>query len=305
MNPAAEAAYEVEAADLLGTRLDETPCFQSLVSLAQWVITSGDSAREQAVMPSGESRWIHLLVTPEAPPSAPRLPLGKRSGDAGAVDPMREMVHDLKVRIASADGFLNLVETLGGLNDGQLKFMQRAHQSLTAMLNQVHEMLDVSWLETGGELTLGQMDLSRLVRHAATLVEGYARDCNVEISLDLPPEGCTVDGDERRLLSAVGNLIGNAIKYSPNGGPVNLVLEANTSTATLRVIDHGIGIPAECLPRLFERFYRVRAPETQRIEGTGLGLAIVKAIVEKHGGQVFVESTPGAGSVFGFTLPLF
>ncbi len=305
MNPAAEVAYEVEAADLLGTRLDDIPCFQSLVALAQWVITSGDSAREQAVLPSGETRWVHLLVTPEASPAGPRLALGKRSGEAGAVDPMREMVHDLKVRIASAEGFINLVETLGGLNEAQQKFIQRTHQSLNAMLTQVHEMLDVSWLETGGDLTLAQMDLSRLVRHAAGLLEGYARGSGVDLALDLPPEGCTVDGDERRLQSAVGNLIGNAIKYSPNGGPVQIVLEANSSTATFRVIDHGIGIPAEHLPRLFERFYRVRTPETHRIEGTGLGLAIVKAIVEKHGGQVLVESTSGEGSVFGFTLPLF
>ena len=172
------------------------------------------------------------------------------------------------------------------------------------MLSQVHEILDMSWLETGGELTLCQTDLNRLVRHVASLLEGYARNSGVEFILDLPPEGCTVEGDERRLQSAIGNLIGNAIKYSPNGGPVHISVETDTTSAIFRVADHGVGIPAEHIPRLFQRFYRVRVPETRRIEGSGLGLAIVKAIVEKHKGEIFVQSEPGEGSVFGFTLPL-
>ena len=81
-------------------------------------------------------------------------------------------------------------------------------------------------------------------------------------------------------------------------------ITASDQTATFRVEDHGIGIPAEHLPRLYQRFYRVRTPETRRIEGSGLGLAIVKEIIAKHGGQVFVDSIPAQGSTFGFTLPL-
>jgi signal transduction histidine kinase len=113
-----------------------------------------------------------------------------------------------------------------------------------------------------------------------------------------------IQGDERRLQSAISNLVSNAIKYSPNGGPVYVTVVPNEKTVTLRVEDHGIGIAPEHLSYLFQRFYRVHTPETSRIEGTGLGLAIVKAIVEKHGGEVFVQSAPGEGSVFGFRLPL-
>ena len=304
MNPAAEAAYGLDEEAVLGTRLDEHVPFQSLVALAQWAIASGETAREQAMLPTGENRWVHLLIVPEANPKAPRLPLGMRTGDTEAVDPMREIVHDLKVRIASAKGFLDLVEASGDLITKQQTFIQRAHLSLTSMLSQVNEILDMSWLEAGGALDLCHTDLNKLALRAVKELEGYAQHSGVEIVLDLPPEGCTVNGDERRLASAIGNLVGNAIKYSPQGGPVRVVITASNQTATFRVEDHGIGIPAEHLPRLYQRFYRVRTPETRRIEGSGLGLAIVKEIIVKHGGQVFVDSVPAQGSTFGFTLPL-
>jgi two-component system phosphate regulon sensor histidine kinase PhoR len=304
INPVAESVFGVNADDVLGTRLDEHPVFQPLVALAQWAIASGDTAREQVVLPTDESRWVHLLVTPEAVPSKPHLPLGVRRGEEEVADPMREIVHDLKVRIASAKGFIDLVAASGELSDKQCGFIQRAHLSLTSMLSQVNEILDMTWIETGGELDRCQTDLNKLAQRAVKELEGYARHAHVQIALDLPPEGCAVEGDERRLASAIGNLVGNAIKYSPGGGPVHVSVKADSDTAIFRVEDHGIGIPAEHLPRLFRRFYRVRTPETRRIEGSGLGLAIVRAIVEKHGGQVFVESTPGQGSVFGFSLPL-
>jgi two-component system phosphate regulon sensor histidine kinase PhoR len=304
MNSAAEAAYGLNEEDVLGTRLDEHDAFQSLVALAQWAITSGETAREQTLLPSGETRWVHVLITPEATPAAPRLALGMRDSASAAVDPMREIVHDLKVRIAAIKGFLDLVEASGELMGSQQKFMQRAHLSLTSMLSQVNEILDMSWLEAGGTLDLCLTDLNKLVQRAVKELEGFAQHAGVEITLDLPPEGCTVSGDERRLASAIGNLVGNAIKYSPKGGPVRVSITTKNQTAIFRVEDHGIGIPAEHLPRLYQRFYRVRTPETRRIEGSGLGLAIVKEIIEKHDGQVFVESVPAQGSTFGFTLPL-
>jgi two-component system phosphate regulon sensor histidine kinase PhoR len=304
INSAAEAAYGLSEDDVLGTRLDEHAAFQSLVALAQWAITSGETAREQTVLPSGETRWVHVLITPEAAPDTPRLPLGMRADDADAVDPMREIVHDLKVRIAATKGFLDLVEASGKLSDKQRKFMQRAHLSLTSMLSHVNEILDMSWLEAGGTLDLCLTDLNKLAQRAVKELEGFAQHSGVTITLDLPPEGCTVNGDERRLASAIGNLVGNAIKYSPQGGPVHVSITTNNQTATFRVEDHGIGIPAEHLPRLYQRFYRVRTPETRRIEGSGLGLAIVKEIIEKHDGEVFVQSVPAQGSTFGFTLPL-
>jgi signal transduction histidine kinase len=118
-----------------------------------------------------------------------------------------------------------------------------------------------------------------------------------------------ITGHARRLEQAVLNLVGNAIKYTPEGGAVSVTASrspdggASGGTATLAVRDSGIGIPARDLPYVFDRFYRVRSDATQHIAGTGLGLAIVKGIAEAHGGRVSVESTEGAGSTFCLELP--
>jgi signal transduction histidine kinase len=100
------------------------------------------------------------------------------------------------------------------------------------------------------------------------------------------------------------NLAGNAIKYTPAGGSIRITIETDNGTAVIRIRDTGYGIPADDLPFISDRFYRVRNEDVKDIEGNGLGLAIVKSIVEQHGGQASVESRPGEGSCFTFTLPL-
>jgi two-component system phosphate regulon sensor histidine kinase PhoR len=113
-----------------------------------------------------------------------------------------------------------------------------------------------------------------------------------------------VRGDALKIRQALRNLIGNAIKYTPNGGSVTLSLENESDRVNIRIQDTGYGIPASDLPNLFNRFYRVRNNGHDEIEGNGLGLAIVKSTAESHGGDVTVESEPGKGSCFTFALPL-
>jgi signal transduction histidine kinase len=117
------------------------------------------------------------------------------------------------------------------------------------------------------------------------------------------PTGVIGHWDPRRIEEVVQNLLSNAIKYSPGGCEVKLQLTSQDGTATVLVRDQGIGIAAEDLPHVFERFYR--GHRIRRLEGTGLGLHICEAIVSAHGGRIWAESEgPGKGSVFGFTLPL-
>jgi signal transduction histidine kinase len=111
-------------------------------------------------------------------------------------------------------------------------------------------------------------------------------------------------GDARRLGQVVDNLIGNAIKFSPGGGDVVVRLIEQDAEVHLSVSDQGIGIPAEQLPRIWERFYQVDGSTKRRFGGSGLGLTIVKRIVEAHGGRVWAESTPGKGSKFTCVLPV-
>ncbi|MCA9908325.1 MAG: ATP-binding protein, partial [Anaerolineae bacterium] len=103
---------------------------------------------------------------------------------------------------------------------------------------------------------------------------------------------------------AMSNLLGNAVKYTPEGGRINVTSYREDQRVYFIVEDTGIGIPLENLPRLFTSFYRVRQPGSEDIEGRGLGLSLVKTIIERHNGEVWVESSPGVGSRFGFWLPL-
>jgi signal transduction histidine kinase len=128
---------------------------------------------------------------------------------------------------------------------------------------------------------------------------------NVTIELtseaDLPP----VWGDAKRLGQVFDNLIGNAIKFSPNGGIITVRLQRLADRVQIQVSDTGIGIPQEKLDKIWNRFYQVDSTSTRRFAGTGLGLAIVKRIVEAHRGTITVESALGQGSTFLFALPIY
>jgi signal transduction histidine kinase len=121
----------------------------------------------------------------------------------------------------------------------------------------------------------------------------------VAFSADFP----IIQGDETRLRQVLDNLIGNAIKYSPSGGEIAVEGAFDDESVRVSVSDQGIGLSAEEQARLFERFYRVDSTLSRKTQGTGLGLYLARAIVEAHGGTIRVESEPGHGSTFTFTIP--
>ena len=130
-----------------------------------------------------------------------------------------------------------------------------------------------------------------------------AEDKNIQVTC-AAAEPVWVEGDRARLKQVVVNLLDNAIKYTLQGGAVALTVSANHSKAVLEVADNGIGIPAEALPRVFDRFFRVDTARSRELGGAGLGLSIVKSICLAHHGQVEASSLPGQGSHFRVELPL-
>jgi two-component system phosphate regulon sensor histidine kinase PhoR len=217
---------------------------------------------------------------------------------------MGEIVHELKSPLAAVKQFMDMITQSGSLNDVQAAFVQRTYRKLDYMFDLVDEVLDAAWLEAGTGLTLEPVDLNDLAKRCTEQLSNYAQRQDVQLVLDLPPDMCTIKVDGQRIESAVSNLINNAIKYSPNGGTVHIAVEMEDEMAVVSVEDEGLGISPEHLPFIFDHFYRARTPDTRRIDGSGLGLAIVKAVIEKHGGEIFVESVPGQGSRFWFTLPV-
>ena len=167
----------------------------------------------------------------------------------------------------------------------------------------ISDLLTLSELESGEfTLQLRRVSLEGTIRRACTLLEGKAAAKSIGITLPTPGEAAEVLADQGRLEQVLINLLDNAIKYTPPGGHITIATAAEGEFVKVMVSDTGPGIPPQSLTRIFERFYRVDAGRSREEGGTGLGLSIVKHIVHLHGGTVRVESTPGRGSAFSFTV---
>jgi signal transduction histidine kinase/DNA-binding response OmpR family regulator len=210
--------------------------------------------------------------------------------------------HDLKNPIFAVMGYSDLLKKAGSLNETQDDFVIRIRNAAMQMQDLVLNLLEIARMEMSPELNLVNLDLNGLLTYVAGDFQKQAETRNHTLSTELPETTIYVKGDKMRLEQVVRNLISNAIKYTPDGGEIVVSTETNGNKVTVKVEDNGFGIPSESLPYIFEQFYRVQTPETQEIEGNGLGLAIVKTIVERHGGEMSVDSTLGEGSCFSFEL---
>lgn len=215
--------------------------------------------------------------------------------------------HELKTPLTAVVGNIQLLQRSltrdGTLSPQNQRRLQVAVDQLRRLTDLVNTMLDVSRIATGQlELARAPFDFApfarRVVDEARAGIEGH------ELTLEVAGGTLPIVGDEQRLEQVVQNLIGNAVKYSPAGGVIEVQLLRQGGECALRVRDRGIGIPAEALPRLFERFFRADNARTTHIAGIGMGLAIVRDIVELHGGRVEVVSKEGEGSTFTVILPL-
>ncbi|WP_119065284.1 sensor histidine kinase [Aggregatilinea lenta] len=305
-NPAAEAAFHVGAGNVLGRSLDALPALEPIRAALKGYLPDGPSDIQNVSLAGGSIYQGRVLIVPgigQVAVLSSAVQADERAKGQLAVQ-MGTIIHTLKTPIASAHMALDVVLAAGSLNPRQDEFTRRAQHTMNHMLRIVSELVDMTWLEAGEALQLDDVDLNELADAAIDQLKSDRIWRGVAVELHPSPDGCRVVADERRLSSAIVNLVSNAIKYSPNGGTVHVTLVSTPEAAVVTVKDDGIGIAPDQIPYIFDWFYRVVSPETRRIEGSGLGLAIVKAIVEKHGGEVTVESEPGRGSTFRFTVPV-
>jgi signal transduction histidine kinase len=154
-------------------------------------------------------------------------------------------------------------------------------------------------------LELAPVSLADVIDMALRGAEAAAQEANLQLICKVPPDLDPVFGDRARLGQVLDNLIGNALKFTPPGGLIEVSVEDAGDYERVLVRDTGIGIPSDKLEKIFEPFYQIDGSTTRRFGGAGLGLAIVKQIVEAHGGQVGVTSELGKGSTFFFTVPKY
>jgi signal transduction histidine kinase len=217
---------------------------------------------------------------------------------------LADVSHELRTPIAALRMNTELLQGQAGEDAAtRLEFLESSRVQLERLDWLAQNLLDLSKLESGLlALDLRPDDLRTTVESAVEQADATARRRGVELALELPDSPLRVRHDPQRIGQVVGNLVGNALKFTPRGGRVRVSLRSHRDGAQLDVADTGVGIDATELPHVFERFYRGSSASEARGSGSGLGLAIVKSIVDMHAGRINVESRVGHGSTFSVIL---
>jgi two-component system phosphate regulon sensor histidine kinase PhoR len=214
--------------------------------------------------------------------------------------------HELKTPIFSVQGF---TETLldGAIDDPSVNrtFLEKIMRNVNRLNNLARDLTAISRIETGElEMNMAPFDLGMLIDEVTESLEMKAAEKNIELQSQVPSGLPTVRGDRERIRQVLVNLVDNAIKYNHAGGHVEIIARHRPDDEVkVSIVDDGIGVAPEHIARLTERFYRVDKSRSRNQGGTGLGLAIVKHSLGAHDRELMVESTPGSGSTFGFTVP--
>ncbi len=305
-----ELSGEIQNPAPIGTVIQEPSIVDSLTR-----ILNGGVAEDESI-----SREISLGKTIVRAISAPVL--GPDRSVAGTVTVLEDITsfkqldqmksdfvnmvaHELRSPLVSIRQLNSvLLEGMAGpLGEKQQDFVARGVKKIDALLELINDLLDVAKIEAGRYVEHRlPTDLGRIIGEMVTLMEPRARAQGIELTYscqNLKP----VQADPKKIEEVFNNLLTNAINYSPGGGRVVVTARGLSEYVEITVADTGVGIPREELPKIFDKFYRVKHPKTRQVMGTGLGLAIVRGIVEAHQGTISVDSTVDQGTTFRILLP--
>jgi signal transduction histidine kinase len=218
---------------------------------------------------------------------------------------LNNMGHELRTPLNAIIGYMELIRDniYGEIPETIKEVLQRVEKNGQRLLSLINEVLDISKMEDGRlTLSLGDYSMGEVAQTAITTFESTAAEKRLALKLTVAPELPRGYGDQRRLTQVVANLISNAIKFTEIG-EVQVDVQASNGSFLVSVVDTGPGIAAADQQRLFEAFGQIDTSKTRK-GGAGLGLAIAKRIVELHSGRIWLESAPGKGSTFRFTLPI-
>lgn len=311
MNPAAERIFGIDRGSLIGRPYSVLFKGLQLDSLFQSAAGQGKMASKEISLKRPSEHFFMVMATPM------RDIEGSVQGVIFLLHDITELkrithmktefvsmvTHDLKTPLTSIQGFVEVILTRNPSPEKVGNYLQIVKEETARLVRLINNLLDLAKIEAGEfGLNTAPVNLTETVREALSAMAGRSTLHKFEFT---PPSSVPlVHADRDLLIQVFNNLISNAIKYSPEGGKVEIRIRPLEQAIEVDVEDEGIGIPEEKLSRLFERFYRVDSKAMEGIKGTGLGLANVKYIVEAHGGSLRVKSKEGKGSVFTFSLPL-
>ena len=213
--------------------------------------------------------------------------------------------HDLRSPLTLMRGYATMLDTVGELNEQQQGYVKKIVTGVENMSRLVNNLLDLGRIEFGVGLQVENVSVLDIIERVTGALQLQALQKSIQLNVELPKDmPHAVEADQALLHQAVYNLVENAIKYTPPSGRVTIRTVSQPDQLVFAIDDSGIGIPAEDVPHLFEKFYRGKQREARSQPGSGLGLAIVLSIAESHRGRVWVESTVGKGSTFYLQIPL-
>jgi signal transduction histidine kinase len=218
---------------------------------------------------------------------------------------LANMSHELRTPLNAIIGFSEVLaeRMFGEVNAKQAEYLDDILGSARHLLALINDILDLAKIEAGRlELDLAEIDVAGTVSHAATLVRERAQRRGIALACDIDPALGAIRADERKVKQVLLNLLSNALKFTPEGGRVDVRARALGDAIEIAVADTGPGIAPEDQAAVFEEFRQVGAT-SKKVEGTGLGLAISRKFIELHGGSIGVASIPGHGATFAFRLP--
>lgn len=307
-NRAAAHVLKIELTSLAGQPIESVIQQKPLLALLQGASVEKQSA--EVILPDQ-----HTYLATASSVVADGHPVGRvcilrdvthfKELDAMKSEFVATVSHDLRSPLTLMRGYATMLDMVGELNDQQQGYVRKIIAGVENMSRLVNNLLDLGRIEVGVGLQVESVSVVDVLERAVSALRLQATQKKITLNLELPRDmPHAIEADGALLHQAIYNLLENAIKYTPEGGQVTLRIRAAEGFIIFEVEDTGIGIAAEDMGRLFEKFYRGKQREARAQQGTGLGLAIVRSIAERHGGRVWVESELGKGSIFYLQIPV-
>ncbi len=319
LNPAATRFLSVSADDVLGKAVDDIQV-EELSKVIKEVLEKDTEnlagvSQEIRVTPEGREIFLRCHAVPVKDEDGALLGCVAVLQDITQLKELERMkadfvamvTHELRAPVAAIEQQLTVIlkGLAGEINERQARMLGRAKERAKGLLDLVKDLLDLSKIEAGMQVQyMEPVDIGVLLTKVVELMQSQAEQKGLTLEFDLEEGLPSVNADAANMEGVFTNLISNAIKYTPEGGLVRVTGKREGEYIRIDVQDTGIGISEKDLPRIFERFYRVKTEKTRQIVGTGLGLSIVKQVVDAHLGTIDVQSVENQGTCFTVRLPV-
>lgn len=302
LNPAAAAMLGLSPDDVLGEQTAQT--FKQHPDVLRLLAVRGDQLAEITLPHKRLATGVGLDR-----PNGGRIVLLHDITERAAIDTRREVLvrqvaHDLRNPLNALIGYADLVPRFGDLNDEQVRFLERIRQTAQKLYDLAGTLVDLAWIEAGMALEHKPFQLAYLIRCAIGELKDEARANGITLVFSLQDPVPTAIGDPRRIQQTIRCLIENGVRYSYPGSNVAIHAWQEGPKVYCSVGDQGIGISHNDLDRIWDRMWRSNDERVRAVPGGGIGLTYARAIIERHGGRIWVESDLNTGTTFTFVLPL-